>query len=184
MALPAANVLGNSATTTAEFQAAIEAQRQYLADLAFSNIAGVATAGQLPAATTSAVGAVQLSSSTSSASETLAATAKAVKDVKDTVPNLSVKTAKWTGSATTVNKSSVTDFGIGLWAVNFGTSFWGCIFIPSTTQYCSTLLEGGYITYGYVTQLTFDGTLFSVAEKKTDGGAGTSYTINGIYKIG
>tara|TARA_R110001599_G_scaffold100770_1_gene258089 strand:- start:1845 stop:2552 length:708 start_codon:yes stop_codon:yes gene_type:complete len=48
MALPEANVLGNTATTTAEFQAAIEAQRQYIEDLDFSTISGSLTAGQIP----------------------------------------------------------------------------------------------------------------------------------------
>jgi len=48
MALPAANVLGNPATITGDYQAAIEAQRQYLEDLSFTNISGQATANQVP----------------------------------------------------------------------------------------------------------------------------------------
>jgi hypothetical protein len=48
MALPAANVLGNPATTTSAFQTAIEDQRQFIEDLVFSNIGGQATAGQVP----------------------------------------------------------------------------------------------------------------------------------------
>lgn len=48
MSLPGPNVLGNSQTTTAEFQAAIENQRDYLASLSFSNLAGTATANQIP----------------------------------------------------------------------------------------------------------------------------------------
>ncbi len=89
MALPLANVLGNPATTTAEFQAAIEAQRQYLEDLGFSDIAGVASVAQLPSASTSARGAVQLSSSTGSTSNTLAATPFAVRSVKESSENAS-----------------------------------------------------------------------------------------------
>lgn len=48
MALPNANVLGNAATTTADFQTAIEAQRQYLDDLDFSTLPGTITAGMVP----------------------------------------------------------------------------------------------------------------------------------------
>lgn len=155
-----------------------------------SNLAsGTVPAARLTAATTSVAGIVQLSTSTSSTSTTLAATASAVKAAYDLAAaadgdNLATKTAKWTGSATSVNKASVTDFGIGLWAVNFSTSAWGFIYIPSTTQYCSTLIEGGYISYGYVLQLTFDGTNFTVTEKRVASASSSSYTLNGIYKVG
>lgn len=48
MSLPNANVLGNPATTTVTFQNGIEELRQHVADLSFVDVAGVATAAQVP----------------------------------------------------------------------------------------------------------------------------------------
>lgn len=101
--------------------------------------------------------------------------------------SLGTKTLVWSGSATSVNKSSITGFTVGMYVVKFtlsGLSYYGEVYVHTTTLESNNVVRvaGGTTSYAY--SVNFSGTSFYVITTAMTTIGSALSTITAIYKVG